>query len=699
MARISKLTYTVGSAYFTNINSAAIKMGGKVTNQDYVSKDGVISYTYPVINAIDIDWNEAYLANHGAYIRHSGDLLDFIDNLKTAGVDKNEIIQIINDTIPDSLSYFTNDVGYITAAALRNYVTEDDIRNNESLRGLSAYQIAQQVYEQNGRVFPYANEEEWIESLHGKDGSGDGGSQSISYISELINDVGYITAGALRNYVTEDDIRNNDTLRGLSAYQIAQQVYEQNGRVFPYANEEEWIESLHGKDGSGDGSSQTISYISELINDVGYITAATLRNYVTEDDIRNNESLRGLSAYQVAQKVYEQNGRVFPYANEEEWLESLRGDSIDVDEILAQIEEIARRTTTVTSVELDNEHRGLTLSYSYSESFDTVSYVLGLTHDFLPTDIFNETYEKLYNPASYASIAYIAREVLAYELIPAYAHETLDTLEEISYWIQNHPDEYNYVLSNIDILHDNISYINNELDETVEGSLAYNVAQLDIDKLITVKVDAEANKIESITVNNELQDIYELDEDHKKNVNIQVPITAIYDNTRTEFSYINPETHVAYIGLHKYDTDDIQTTAYEFSEYDPVTDTSYQMSLTEALSILSDLANTANSRIDDIVSGNSGVNSISSDGSLLINGSSDSATGDVTISATGYTIPLGYDLTNVLDESATPTMPLGNALAILAEMQKRTDEKVLNHEDRITTLENNMSYINWQIVN
>ena len=620
MARISKLTYTVGSAYFTNINSAAIKMGGKVTNQDYVSKDGVISYTYPVINAIDIDWNEAYLANHGAYIRHSGDLLDFIDNLKTAGVDKNEIIQIINDTIPDSLSYFNNDVGYITAAALRNYVTEDDIRNNESLRGLSAYQIAQQVYEQNGRVFPYANEEEWIESLHGKDGSGDGGSQSISYISELINDVGYITAGALRNYVTEDDIRNNDTLRGLSAYQIAQQVYEQNGRVFPYANEEEWLESL-------------------------------------------------------------------------------RGDSIDVDDILAQIEEIARRTTTVTSVELDNEHRGLTLSYSYSESFDTVSYVLGLTHDFLPTDIFNETYEKLYNPASYASIAYIAREVLAYELIPAYAHETLDTLEEISYWIQNHPDEYNYVLSNIDILHDNISYINNELDETVEGSLAYNVAQLDIDKLITVKVDAEANKIESITVNNELQDIYELDEDHKKNVNIQVPITAIYDNTRTEFSYINPETHVAYIGLHKYDTDDIQTTAYEFSEYDPVTDTSYQMSLTEALSILSDLANTANSRIDDIVSGNSGVNSISSDGSLLINGSSDSATGDVTISATGYTIPLGYDLTNVLDESATPTMPLGNALAILAEIQKRTDEKVLNHEDRITSLENNMSYINWQIVN
>lgn len=620
MARISKLTYTVGSAYFTNINSAAIKMGGKVTNQDYVSKDGVISYTYPVINAIDIDWNEAYLANHGAYIRHSGDLLDFIDNLKTAGVDKNEIIQIINDTIPDSLSYFTNDVGYITAAVLRNYVTEDDIRNNESLRGLSAYQIAQQVYEQNGRVFPYANEEEWIESLHGKDGSGDGGSQSISYISELINDVGYITAGALRNYVTEDDIRNNDTLRGLSAYQIAQQVYEQNGRVFPYANEEEWLESL-------------------------------------------------------------------------------RGDSIDIDDILAQIEEIAHRTTTVTSVELDNEHRGLTLSYSYSESFDTVSYVLGLTHDFLPTDVFNETYEKLYNPESYASIAYIAREVLAYELIPAYAHETLDTLEEISYWIQNHPDEYNYVLSNIDILHDNISYINNELDETVEGSLAYNVAQLDIDKLITVKVDAEANKIESITVNNELQDIYELDEDHKKNVNIQVPITAIYDNTRTEFSYINPETHVAYIGLHKYDTDDIQTTAYEFSEYDPVTDTSYQMSLTEALSILSDLANTANSRIDDIISGNSGVNSISSDGSLLINGSSDSATGDVTISATGYTIPLGYDLTNVLDESATPTMPLGNALAILAEMQKRTDEKVLNHEDRITSLENNMSYINWQIVN
>ena len=620
MARTSKLTYTVGSAYFTNINSAAIKMGGKVTNQDYVSKDGVISYTYPVINAIDIDWNTAYLANHGAYIRHSGDLLDFIDNLKTSGVNRDEIIQIINDTIPDSLSYFTNDVGYITAAALRNYVTEDDIRNNE-------------------------------------------------------------------------------TLRGLSAYQVAQQVYEQHGRVFPFANEEEWIESLHGKDGSGDGSSQSISYISELINDVGYITAATLRNYVTEDDIRNNESLRGLSAYQVAQKVYEQNGRVFPYANEEEWLESLRGDSIDVDDILAQIEEIARRTTTVTSVELDNEHHGLTLSYSYSESFDTVSYVIGLTHDFLPTDIFNETYERLYNPASYASIAYIAREVLAYELIPAYAHETLDTLEEISYWIQNHPDEYNYVLSNIDILHDNITYINNELDETVEGSLAYNISQLDIDKLITVKVDAEANKIESITVNNELQDIYELDEEHKKNVNIQVPITAIYDNTRTEFSYVNPETHVAYIGLHKYDTDDIQTTAYEFSKYDPVTDTSYQMSLTEALSILSNLANTANSKIDDIISGNSGVNSVSSDGSLLINSTDDNGHGDITITATGKTVPLGYDLTPEFNIFAPSSMPITDALSILAGLQKQTDEKVSNHEERIIDLEENMSYISWQILN
>ena len=517
-------------------------MGGKITNQDYSSRDGVISYTYPVINAIDIDWGVAYLANHGAYIRHSGDLLDFIDNMKT-GVDASEIEEIIsyNINIPKNLSDLNNDVGYITASALRQYVTFDDIRNNDSLRGLSAYEIAQRVYEENGRVFPYASEAEWIESLGGTD--------------------------------------------------------------------------------------------------------------------------------------------------------------IDINEIYGQIEEIARRTTTLTSVEIDGTHSGLTLSYSYNDSYSTISYVIGLTNSFLPADIFNEAYEKLYDRNSYASIAYITREVLAYELIPAYAKETLDTLEEISYWIQQHPDEYNYIISNIEILHDNLSYIHDELDETIPGTLAYNVAQLDIDKLITVKVDAEANKIESITVNNEIQDIYELDDEHKKNVNIDVPIIAIYDNTLSTFSYINTETHVAYIGAHKYDTDDIITTGADFIGYNPTTETTYHMSLTDALSIVNNLAKMASDKVDEIIAGTSGVNSIDSDGSITIDSTATGGRGDVTLSATGKTVPLGYDMTSILGGLAISSMSLTDAISILGTLQKTTQDKVDNHEERITALEEDMSYIGWQIIN
>jgi hypothetical protein len=44
-------------------------------------------------------------------------------------------------------------------------------------------------------------------------------------------------------------------------------------------------------------------------------------------------------------------------------------------------------------------------------------------------------------------------------------------------------------------------------------------------------------------------------------------------------------------------------------------------------------------------------------------------------------------------------MPITDALSILAGLQKQTDEKVSNHEERIIDLEENMSYISWQILN
>lgn len=181
---------------------------------------------------------------------------------------------------------------------------------------------------------------------------------------------------------------------------------------------------------------------------------------------------------------------------------------------------------------------------SYENTAEGTTYSLNLAYSMTPRSEFTELYERLYSDKSQeGSISYIAREILKNEIIPEDAKEALDTLEEISRWIQDHPDEYSHIIDDIETLQEDVETTYNGLQD-----LAYDMSRLNIDELITVEVNAAANKIESVSVNNVIQDIYEYDENNKKNVNINIPITSIYDiNNGKALDIVD---NVAYIDEH-----------------------------------------------------------------------------------------------------------------------------------------------------
>lgn len=63
------------------------------------------------------------------------------------------------------------------------------------------------------------------------------------------------------------------------------------------------------------------------------------------------------------------------------------------------------------------------------------------------------------------SVATIAAEKVAELLIPSTAKESLDTLQEIADWIQNHPDDASQMSSDISVLQGQVA----DLEELLNG--------------------------------------------------------------------------------------------------------------------------------------------------------------------------------------------------------------------------------------
>lgn len=97
MPIIKKYSYINGGIEFSDIIEPNMITGQKIKNRNYIKEGDIISYTTSLINAIDIDWNNAYLPASGKHIITTGEMLHEVDNIitKTDNVD-NRVAYIEN---------------------------------------------------------------------------------------------------------------------------------------------------------------------------------------------------------------------------------------------------------------------------------------------------------------------------------------------------------------------------------------------------------------------------------------------------------------------------------------------------------------------------------------------------------------------------------------------------------------------------
>ena len=81
MPILQKYSYINSDIEFSEIIEPTMLTGQVIKNSRYIKNDNNISYTLPVINAIDIDWNNAYLESVGKHINHTGEILHEVDNV------------------------------------------------------------------------------------------------------------------------------------------------------------------------------------------------------------------------------------------------------------------------------------------------------------------------------------------------------------------------------------------------------------------------------------------------------------------------------------------------------------------------------------------------------------------------------------------------------------------------------------------
>lgn len=312
MAKI--LNYTDRGIKFSKVYQPAVIVGGKIgfDNYPYNSSNYSISeITGFTENAIDIDWNHAYLPNLQTYIDTTGDLLYQIDSiysqiqnldLSNVGSIQTQLseLQTRLDNLPEIPTRINQLEGYdvLASQAWVNYLFQTYQK--------TPYDVYVEVENEKGNYYPL-DKESWLETLKGQNGQ-----------------------------------------NGLSAYEIALQYNY-------YSNEEAWLNSLKGEKGDkGDpGASLNIldyydniyelyAATADTINGIGdaYNVGGTLYVYNNgynslidpienkwkpigqfrgETGLQGEQGEDGKSAFEIAQE----NGFT---GTESEWLASLKGD-------------------------------------------------------------------------------------------------------------------------------------------------------------------------------------------------------------------------------------------------------------------------------------------------------------------------------------------------------------------------------------
>lgn len=287
---------------FSNIKQASILMNNKIAAAPYTLDDnGNIVNNIPVINSIDIDWNNVIADEITTPIKSTADLIHVISdskvniklnkealsNIQTQLNDINEALDDINDTIinneeiqniknqitninssiesletnntsiNESLVNLSNSISSLNSSIPR-FISDlsdgyDVLRRSsfesikDELTGKSAYEIAKEIAEENNQPFNYANEREWIASLKGDKGNA-----------------------------------------GASAYDIARQTALIQGKEFPFNNEAEWIEYIESGINAKSYTDEQIQILStSLTNSLNEIIDGAPEAFDTLNEVSN----------------------------------------------------------------------------------------------------------------------------------------------------------------------------------------------------------------------------------------------------------------------------------------------------------------------------------------------------------------------------------------------------------------------------
>ena len=240
---------------YNSINKNLLSVGAKITATPYIINDNdEIVFHLPIINAIDIDWNNAYLPSLNTYIKTTEDLLHQLEVIY-GSINNIDLSNYVTNDVLESKGYLTEALANVLYApkSVENDITQiygyldtkanvDSIPKNISdLGGYSslATQVwvnnqlryysrsAYDVYVDNGGTL---SQSEWLASLHGRDGI-DGKSAYQIYLQY---------GGTLSETNWLNSLKGTD---GWSAYQIAKANDSSIG------TQEEWIASLKGDKG------------------------------------------------------------------------------------------------------------------------------------------------------------------------------------------------------------------------------------------------------------------------------------------------------------------------------------------------------------------------------------------------------------------------------------------------------------------
>ena len=354
------LKYQDSNINFIRVSQPAFTTSGRISHTRFRADENnnIINRQGKTLNAIDIDWNGAYLESLGVYIDTTGQLLSQIDSIYSTlqqlsqtptdltpiqnSIDEiNELlstkanandIPIFVSDLSDYLDYATvsyvdgkfrtyaktpYDVYYnLEEQAGRTPMSQsawlNSLKGSNGVDGLSAYEIALQYRY-------YDNEIAWLNSLKGEKGDkGDKGD-----MGPALNILGYYTTLSELQAATISDINGIG-----DAYNVGGVIYVYNNLYNELTDtiDNKWKSVGQFKGDKGDDGKSAYDIYCEIEEALGNtpLSKSDWLNSLKGSD--GEHGIQGKSAYEVYCDIEEALGHTPLSAAD--WVESLKGESI-----------------------------------------------------------------------------------------------------------------------------------------------------------------------------------------------------------------------------------------------------------------------------------------------------------------------------------------------------------------------------------